>query len=526
MSSTSSLADSFKTLKRRLWDEPTLAQWLRDTWRMRRFVREAPSAPAGDDAPRAAAIITPWFGSPVPWFSMAVGLLLAGRGHRVTFVLDDQLFGADSRIWRLQLTCLRAVLAVVGRRHPVLRLSEFRVSGEIDADTRAAIDRLAYLNAVWARKGETGIDPGTERRSAEQLVESQRAITALLDRHPQDLLFVPGGICATSGLWLRTGRARGIRVSTYDSGGYGVLLLAADGIACQLHDIPRAYAVLRDETQVAEERRLVIGYAEEEIGKRRAGTDKFSSQVKGASGKRPEYEGGVLIALNSPWDSAALGLHAVFETTQDWIVQTVRHVLEHSQAPVLVRQHPVERLPIARSVDDTRALLRQHFGDHPRLHFIGAEDPVNSYDLMEQVAAVVVYTSTVGVEAVAHGKLVITESTSYYADLGFVLKATTAPAYFAFLDDAVAGTRSVTPAMREDALCCYYITQCCNWMQTSFTVPDFPAWSRRSFVELTRDATVDTVMTSVASDTPVSLLNHHRRWATLGRRAAGVAPHV
>ncbi len=526
MSSTSFLPESLKILKRRLWDEPTLAQWLRDTWRMRRFVRQAPSAPAGTEAPRAAAIITPWFGSPVPWFSMAVGLLLASRGHRVTFVLDDQLFGADSRIWRLQLSCLRAVLAVVGRRHPVLRLSDFRAAGEIDAGTQAAIDRLAYLNAVWARKGETGIDTEAMRRSAAQLVDSQRAITALLDRHPQDLLFVPGGICATSGLWLRTGRSRGIRVSTYDSGGYGVLLLAADGIACQLHDIPRAYAALRDETQAAEERRLVIGFAEEEIGKRRAGTDKFSSQVKGVSGKRPEYEGGVLIALNSPWDSAALGLHAVFETTQDWIVQTVRHVLEHSEAPVLVRQHPVERLPIARSVDDTRALLRQHFGDHPRLHFIGAEDPVNSYDLMEQVAAVVVYTSTVGVEAVAHGKLVITESTSYYADLGFVLKATTAQAYFGFLDDAVAGRRAVTPAMREDALCCYYITQCCNWMQTSFTVPDFPAWSRRPFAELARDATVDTVMTSVISDTPVSLLNHHRRWASLGRRTAEAAPHV
>jgi len=526
MSSTSFLPESLKTLKRRLWDEPTLAQWLRDTWRMRRFVRQAPSAPAGVEAPRAATIITPWFGSSVPWFSMAVGLLLVVRGYRVTFVLDDQLFGADSRIWRLQLSCLRAVLVVVGRRHPVLRLSDFRTAGEIDAGTQAAIDRLAYLNAVWARRGETGIDTEAMRRSAGQLVDSQRAITALLDRHPQDLLFVPGGICATSGLWLRTGRSRGIRVSTYDSGGYGVLLLAADGIACQLHDIPRAYTSLRDETQAADERRLVIGFAEEEIGKRRAGTDKFSSQVKDVSGKRPEYEGGVLIALNSPWDSAALGLHAVFETTQDWIVQTVRHVLEHSEAPVLVRQHPVERLPIARSVDDTRGLLRQHFGDHPRLHFIGAEDPVNSYALMEQVAAVVVYTSTVGVEAVAHGKLVITESTSYYADLGFVLKATTAQAYFGFLDDAVAGRRTVTPAMREDALCCYYITQCCNWMQTSFTVPDFPAWSRRPFAELAADTTVSMVMTSVAEDIPVSLLNHQRRWVELGLSARKVVAHV
>lgn len=520
------LPNSLQTLKRRLLDKPTIACWLRDTWRMRRFVRQAQSAAAVANAPRAAAIITPWFGSAVPWFSMAVGLLLADRGHRVTFVLDDQIFGADSRFWRLQLYCLRAVLAVIGHRHQVLRLSDFRTVGDIDAGTQSAIDRLAYLNAVWARKGETGIDTEEMRRSVGQLVDSQRAIEALLDLYPQDLLFVPGGICATSGLWMRTGQSRDIRVSTYDSGGYGVLLLAADGIACQLHDIPKAYAALRDQMKTAEERRFVISYAEEEMGKRRAGTDKFSSQVKGASGKRREYEGGVLIALNSPWDSAALGLHAVFETTQEWIVQTVRHLLEHSEAPVLVRQHPVERLPIARSVDDTRALLHQHFGNHPRLHFISAEDPVNSYDLMEQVVAVVVYTSTVGIEAVAHSKLVITESKSYYADLGFVLKAETVQEYFGYLGDAIAGRLTVTPRMREAAQYCYYITQCCNWLQTSFTVPDFPTWSRRPFAELVSDVTVDAVVTSVATDMPVSLINHNRRWTSMRHTVGKGGGHV
>lgn len=297
----------------------------------------------------------------------------------------------------------------------MLKLSNFCTAGNIDLETYAAIDRLAYLNAIWARKGETGIDVIEMRQSAVHLLDSQRAITALLERHPQDLIFLPGGICGSSGLWLRSGQLRGVRVSTYDSGGYGVLLLAADGIACQLQDIPRAYAALNNQVKGTELRKLVIGYAEEEIKIRNDGNDKFSSQVKGASGKRPEYEGGILIALNSPWDSAALGLHTVFGSTQDWIIQTVRYVLEHSEAPVLVRQHPVERLPIARSVDDNRALLDQYFGKNPRVHFIGPEDPVNTYDLIDQVAAVVVNSSTVGLEAVAQGRPVVTESLSYYA---------------------------------------------------------------------------------------------------------------
>lgn len=512
-------AQTTPPVKTHLWNSHPLTVWLRDTWRMRRFVAHPPSeACLLDTTPRRqAVVITPWFGSPVPWFSLAVGLLLVAKGHVVTFVIDDMPFGSTSLMWRLQLMAIRQVLAVVARRHIVVCLRDYLIAGELDANTRAAIDRLAYLNAVWARKGETGIDKGAMGNTSIQLAQAQLAIDRLLQAHPLDLLFVPGGICATSGLWMRAGRQRGIRVSTYDSGGYGVLLLAANGIACQLHDIPRAYAMLNQHIGAGEERALVIQFAEEELGKRRAGTDKFSSQVTAVSGKLPEYEGGVLIALNSPWDSAALGLHAVFDTTQEWIVQTVRYLLTHTEVPVLVRQHPVERLPIARSVDDTRELLRQHFGEHPRLYFIAAEDPVNSYDLMEQVNAVVVYTSTVGVEAAAHGKVVITESTSYYADLGFVFKASTAEAYYSLLSDAFAGRREVTSKMREAALTCYYITQCCNWMQTSFTVPDFPNWSRRSLLELSQDRSVQTVLRAIETDTPISFLIHMERWTALGR---------
>lgn len=514
------------SLKRRFSGALTMVQWLLDAAFMCRFVRQAPLSSIGADAQLAAIVVTPWFGSAVPWFSIALGMLLAVRGYRVSFVLDDMIFGKDSSFWRLQLICIHLVLAVVGCRHPVLRLSNFSAAGKIDTETYTAIERLAHLNAIWARKGETGIDLLALRNSALQLLDSQKAITSLLNRHPQDFLFVPGGICLSSGLWLRSGRLRGLRVSTYDSGGYGLLLLAADGIACQLQDIPRAYAELHDQIISTEERQLVIGYAEEEIRKRRVGIDRFSSQVKSVSVKRLEYEGAILIALNSPWDSAALGLHTVFASTQEWIIQTVRYVLENSEAPVLVRQHPVERLPSARSVDDTRALLDQYFGDNPRVHFISADDPVNTYDLIDQAAAVVVNSSTVGLEAVAYGRPVVTESSSYYARLGFVLYSETTQNYFGFIEDAIAGKCIVTTTMREDALFCYYITQCCNWLQTSFTVSDFPIWSRRLFVELASDPTVDSVVTSVATNMPVSLINHHRRWASISRSVAKVVSNA
>jgi len=517
-----------KILKQRAWDESVLKAWVHDTLRMRRFVRDAQACvdQGAGNGRGFAVVITPWFGSPVPWYSTAVGLLLAANGNKVTFVLDDQMFGPPSKIWRLQLVAIRVALAAVARHHTVLRLSDFGRNEVIDTTTSASLDRLAYLNAVWFRKGETGIDEATRQLNASQMQDAHRAIGHLLDRHPQEALFVPGGICGTSGVWLLAAQQRGIRVSTYDSGGYGVLLLAVNGIACQLDDIPRAYAMVKQHAGRGAERDLVIAFAEEEIGKRRSGTDKFSSQLKNTTGKRPEYEGGILIALNSPWDSAALGLHTVFATTQEWIVETVRHLLDHTDAPVLVRQHPVERLPSVRSVDDTRGLLRHHFGDSSRLHFIAAEDPVNSYDLMEQVKAMVVYTSTIGVEAASQGRIVITESNSYYADLGFVQKATTAQDYYALLSAAAEGRLESSPAKHEDALFCYYITQCCNWMHTPFLVQKFGTWSELGLDGLAAEPTVQIIVQAIERNIPVSFLNHMHRWSTLSNFPGDTPPSM
>ena len=40
----------------------------------------------------------------------------------------------------------------------------------------------------------------------------------------------------------------------------------------------------------------------------------------------------------------------------------MRYLLENTDRPVIVRQHPVERLAIARSSDDYGALLRETYG--------------------------------------------------------------------------------------------------------------------------------------------------------------------
>jgi hypothetical protein len=481
---------------------------------MRKFVNaiETQLAPK-TDAPRFAIVIMPWCGTAVPWFSLVCGLLLAANGNKVTFIFDDMPFGEETLSFRFQLGCVRVVSRVLRDRYDVMTLSDYAARTPLDVAAQRLVDRLAKLNAVWTLRGEMQAE-GRRRhveRAIRQLSASYSAIAAVQLRGRYDVLFVPGGVWGSSGIWVDRARAADLRVASYDSGAYHNLLVAVDGIACQLQDIPRAFSLMKTSGASLNERVRIAESTLKEIDRRRSGVDKFGSQMRSAAATDGRAAGAVLVALNSSWDSAALGLHTVFESNSEWIVETTKYLIEHTTAPVIVRQHPVERLDIARTSDDYRSLLAHHFGNHPRVRFIAADEPVNTYELLEQVAAVVVHTSTIGTEAAAHGKAVVTASGSYYADLGFVWRATSLAQYRQYLSDAVLGRLIVTPEMRDDALCCYYLTQCCNWVFTSFTPLAFAEWSRQDWKQLREQENLRAVIKALERNIPVAFLNHLAR---------------
>lgn len=500
------------TLARKMGFSPLV--WLRNTHRMRVLVGGFDlTRPPKEGAVHFAIVVTPWMGTDVPWFSLVCGLFLASSGNKVTFIADDLRFGGHSLRFRFVVGCVRSVLRLIRGHHEIIHLSYRVSSSPLNCSAQHLVDHLAVLNAVWALRGEmdtAGRQRYTER-AIRQLGASYGAIACVLQSGSYDAVLVPGGVWGSSGIWAALARDAGVRVSSFDSGGYGTLMLAADGIASQLQDIPRAFMLLKAHIASREEHTLVAESAHAEIDRRRSGVDKFTSQMKGARETDKRFAGAVLVALNSSWDSAALGLHAVFENSTEWIVETTKFLLDTTLVPVIVRQHPAERLEIARTSDDYRGLLRSHFGSHPRLHFIAADEPVNSYDLLKQVVAVVVHTSTIGIEAAVHGKAVVTASHSYYSDLGYVWKAISLDQYHGFLSDAVAGKHIVTPDMCDDALYCYYLTQCCNWVFSPFNPEGFMEWCRYDLPQLSQHEKVKMTVQALEKNVPIAFLNHLAR---------------
>lgn len=485
--------------------------WVRSIGRMRALARGLDAGHSPDAAgPACLVVITPWLGTSIPWFTLGVGLMLARNGARVTFALDDHRFGPNVLRSRFIRYALRRVMDDVATRHPVIDVRAL-APVSADADATSEIARLAQLNAIWELRGEMVQQgrPAREAHNAACLAAAYGKIAAVFRDNRFDMMFVPGGVFGLSGLWCKFARRAGVRVSTFDSGGYETVMLAVDGLACQLGDVPCAYHAIRARNaNRPRERAATLAAADAEIAKRREGSDAFESQIKNAGAGSDALEGGVLIALNSSWDAAALGLHVVFDSNTDWIVETVRILLDETSAPVIVRQHPAERLAFAATSDDYGALLARHFPDEPRLHFIAAADPVNSYALLQRVRAVVVHSSTIGTEAAAFGRPVITGSRAYYSNLGFVWSASDIETYRSLLRDAGAGKLEVTQAMRDDAKLCFYVTQCRNWIFSPFNPADYSKWSLRSLDHWRTQPAISRMLQGIADNRTAAELNH------------------
>jgi len=499
-------------------------QWFRSTRRIAAMVAEwftLPPPPAG--AKSFAIMVTPWYGTTVPWFSVMVGLMLGARGARVLFIFDDFPFGKFFFRSAFIRVCIGLVMRRLAQRHEVLKLSHFREGQGEPMDTTDLIARLATLNAVHALRGEMLAEGRSDYEALvrRQLHASDPAIQRLLRQHPVDAIFIPGGVCGTTGLWAEHARAAGIRVASFDAGGYSTLLLAAQGIASQLQDIPRAFHDIKASVGSPAEHDFILAAAGAELEKRHHAKDGFSSQLVATSaGPLSKYRGAILMTLNSSWDQAALGLHAVFGTNANWIRETVQWVVDHTEYTIVVRQHPSERQPVASSTDNYGAFLQQHFGNHPRVLFIAAADPINTYELLSVVSTVIAYTSTIGVEAAALGKRVIVASRSYYAGLGFVWSSSSREAYFDLIRKSQADELVLTPAMQTDAIYCYYTTQVCNWIFSPFSPQSYPTWSKESVAALATHPKVDLFLHALQENVPAAVLHHRANIATVSAAAA------
>jgi cysteine desulfurase len=100
----------------------------------------------------------------------------------------------------------------------------------------------------------------------------------------------------------------------------------------------------------------------------------------------------------------------------EWITRTAQFFATRSDAQLLIRVHPGERLTHGKSMVD---VVREALPQLPEnMRVIGPLEKVNTYDLMEVAALGLVYTTTTGMEMALRGLPVVACGETHYRQRG------------------------------------------------------------------------------------------------------------
>jgi hypothetical protein len=125
----------------------------------------------------------------------------------------------------------------------------------------------------------------------------------------------------------------------------------------------------------------------------------------------------VLLATNVLGDSLTLGRQVFSESMEEWISRTVQYFTGRPDVQLVIRIHPGEVLTHGQSMEDVVYHVLPTLPEHIRL--IGAQEKVNTYDLVEVADVGLVYTTTVGLEMALQGLPVIVAGHTHYRQRGF-----------------------------------------------------------------------------------------------------------
>jgi hypothetical protein len=449
-------------------------------------------------------VVAPWMGTAVPWYSITIGLLLSKNNYNVKFVLDDLPFGQSTIFFDFQKRLIRMILKRVSVKLGLewTILSSYSIKN-IPLNLEL-VNKVAELNSIHFTKGELNKEKriAYQERIKPQLSKAQQHYKAYIDNKSPSKFLLPGGIWGNSGILLQLCNENNIKAATYDSGDE-LVLFCHNGVASQLKDIPSVFNKI---WSVELERDFAKKSGQQYLINRMQGLDggfSFFNQNSVAISDSDFY----LLLLNSVWDSAALGLHTVYTSYFDWVINSINWVLDHTTSKIVIRKHPAERIASLDNTDNYKLRIAELYEENPRVIFIDSSEDISSYELIKRSKCVLGFSSTAIVESVAFGIPSIIVSSAYYANLGVSYSACNNEQYYNYLFAASENRLDVSEEMKEKAYVINHITQRCNWVKTQFTPQpkNYQTWVKYNSIEPFES---DLVIQSIIQDIPTSYLKH------------------
>lgn len=291
---------------------------------------------------------------------------------------------------------------------------------------RPSLSRALGRGHEWPDRIDTGIHRGFLVSAAKMLI----AVRRLLEEMEPDAIVMTNGLFFAEQLMFEEALRQGIPVITYEKGKHLNHIVMARNRPVVRYEMDEDWSSWRDRPLTSEEDRSL----DESMTSRQEGKvgnePLWASMTSGREDllKRLSLDPArpiISLFTNVAWDTSVYGREGAFPNMLSWVVETIRYFADHPTLQLAVRVHPAEvRLPGQLSRPQITPEIQHIFPElPPNVRLVPPGDDVSSYTLVGLSQALLVYTSTIGLEAAVEGKPVLMAGRVHYAGRGFTFDA-------------------------------------------------------------------------------------------------------
>lgn len=154
----------------------------------------------------------------------------------------------------------------------------------------------------------------------------------------------------------------------------------------------------------------------------------------------------VLVFTNVIFDTSQPHANVIFEDMFRWLDAVIATAKEQPDTLFVVRAHPDEARKGKASEESVAAwAARKQIGQLPNIQFYPPEEHVSSYDLIRMAKLVLIYNSTIGLEAAIMGAPVLAAGKSRYSNANCVWLPASPRAWQAELNNMLAAPQIDVP---------------------------------------------------------------------------------
>jgi hypothetical protein len=296
------------------------------------------------------------------------------------------------------------------------------------------LGELVLPSLRWALRRHHLLDDEATRGLLREYIISAyrlaREFSAFLDQVEPFALVVFNGITYPEAVARRLARLRGIRVISHEVGLQPFSAFFTDGEATAYPiDIPEDF-----ELSPAQNARLDAYLEQRFQGKFSMAGIKFWPQISALDGAFLERAAGfkqiVPIFTNVIFDTSQLHANTVFPHMFAWLDLVLPVIQEHPETLFVIRAHPDELRPGKESQESVQMwVLQNQVQDLPNVVFINSNEFISSYELIQRAKFVMVYNSSIGLEASLMGAAVLCGGKARFTQLPTVFFPFTAGEY-------------------------------------------------------------------------------------------------